>query len=215
MRILIIALMILVTSVALSQEQNYFFTYLNRNPNRAELPEEEVNRLQEGHMKNIGRLHAEGKLLVAGPFDGGGGLFIFRAAGPDEVQEMLNTDPAVQANRFILETMAWDQKIGGICPVGEDYKMVTYHFIRFRLECDSASDTQKEQFVNYFDRDSMTAGFHVIAVSLLNEGVEAIAILDGEDEVTRTVINDHPSVTGGTYKAEFKKLYVAKGSFCE
>ena len=55
----------------------HFFVFLNRNPNRVTLPEEEAKKLQEGHMNNINRLAEEGKLLAAGPFEDGGGIFIF------------------------------------------------------------------------------------------------------------------------------------------
>ena len=54
-----------------------------------------------GHMKNIGRLAEEGKLVVAGPFGKNTrnyrGLYIFNVTTIDEAQKLLETDPAVKS----------------------------------------------------------------------------------------------------------------------
>ena len=40
----------------------YTFVFLNTNPDRAELPKEQVDSLQAGHMANINRLVKEQKM---------------------------------------------------------------------------------------------------------------------------------------------------------
>ena len=79
----------------MAQEKSFVWVFLNTNPNRPELPKAEVDSLQAGHMANIGRLAKEGKLLIAGPFYGGGGIFGFRSTTIDTVNEWLSTDPAI------------------------------------------------------------------------------------------------------------------------
>jgi uncharacterized protein YciI len=75
-------------------------------------PEEtpETKKIQEGHMANIQRLGAEGKLVIAGPFTDGGdlrGLYVFRAASMEETKALVETDPAVKAGRLRFEIHPW------------------------------------------------------------------------------------------------------------
>ncbi|HVZ97314.1 MAG TPA: YciI family protein [Chitinophagaceae bacterium] len=55
----------------------------------------------QGHLNNISRLAAAGKLVLAGPFgkndDHYSGIFIFNVSDLKEVKELLATDPAIQA----------------------------------------------------------------------------------------------------------------------
>ena len=63
-----------------------------------------------GHMKNMKRLAAIEKLVVAGPFvknEKYRGLFILNAAGFEEARELLETDPAIQGNLLEPELYLW------------------------------------------------------------------------------------------------------------
>ena len=64
-----------------------------------------------GHMKNINRLVAEGKLVVAGPFGKNDktyrGIFILNAATFDEANLLLQTDPTIQAKILEAELYNW------------------------------------------------------------------------------------------------------------
>lgn len=63
-----------------------------------------------GHMKNIKRLVAIGKLVVAGPLQKNDksyrGIFIL-AAKTDEARALLDTDPAVRAGLLDAEVYGW------------------------------------------------------------------------------------------------------------
>ena len=75
----------------------------------------EVKALLEGHMANIRRLGAAGKLLIAGPTDGGEGapddtpvgIFIFDTASIQEATELAATDPTVAAGHFAAQVLEW------------------------------------------------------------------------------------------------------------
>lgn len=59
-----------------------------------------------GHMANIQRLADEGKLLLAGPFDGVDGwrgMFIFASSSLDEVKAMVATDPVIIEGEMVAE----------------------------------------------------------------------------------------------------------------
>jgi uncharacterized protein len=68
------------------------------------------NQLLQGHLKNIGRLAKEGKLLLAGPFLDKGdlaGIFIFNVTTIEEAKNLVATDPAVKAGLFAIELHPW------------------------------------------------------------------------------------------------------------
>ena len=71
---------------------------------------EETAKIQEAHLANIGRLAKEGKLILAGPFEGGGdlrGLFLFDVTTVEEARALADTDPAVQAGRLRVDLIQW------------------------------------------------------------------------------------------------------------
>jgi uncharacterized protein YciI len=68
------------------------------------------NQLIQGHLKNIGRLAKEGKLLLAGPFLDNGdlaGIFVFNVTTIEEARKLVATDPAVKAGLFDMELHPW------------------------------------------------------------------------------------------------------------
>lgn len=91
--------------------KQYFFVMLTRGARRHEITDTAIiNKIQAGHMQNIERLAALGKILVAGPFGDDGnwrGIFIFDCPTKEEVEALLKTDPAVAAGRLGYEIHPW------------------------------------------------------------------------------------------------------------
>lgn len=89
--------------------KQYWFVMLVRGNNRTQDSATAV-KIQEGHMANINRLYSEGKLKVAGPFGDDGdwrGIFIFDCKTKEELETLLNTDPAIAAGRLAYEIHPW------------------------------------------------------------------------------------------------------------
>lgn len=105
-----------VSSVLLAAEPEayemttYQVAFLRKGPAWTPAETEEVKAIQKGHMENIRRMGATGKLLIAGPFVDDGdlrGMFIFRVDTLEEAKALADQDPAVKAGRLVLEWHPW------------------------------------------------------------------------------------------------------------
>ena len=88
----------------------YVFVILKTGSNKT-TDKEFIQRSFAGHLKNIGRLAEEKKLVVAGPFGKNEndfrGLFILNAASVDEASKILESDPAISAKLLLPELYPW------------------------------------------------------------------------------------------------------------
>jgi uncharacterized protein YciI len=92
-----------------NQIKQYWFVMLTAGNNRTQ-DSAAAAKIQEGHMANINRLYYAGNLKVAGPFGDEGnwkGIFIFDCTTKEEVEKLLNTDPAIAAGRLAYEIHPW------------------------------------------------------------------------------------------------------------
>jgi uncharacterized protein YciI len=88
----------------------YYLGFLRRGTKFTNEETPERQKIQEGHMANIRRLGAMGKLIAAGPFMDDGdlrGIFVFKTATLEEANELTNTDPAVKAGRLRIDLYSW------------------------------------------------------------------------------------------------------------
>jgi uncharacterized protein YciI len=211
-----IALLLLIAlSVSARAQSQYTFVFLNKKADADKITAEESKKIMDGHMANINRLAKEGKLLAAGPFEGGGGLFILNTQKVDEAKEWLSTDPGVQAKRWNIELLPYIPKRGGVCPVGEPYEMTNYTFIRFAPMVSKTTATDYPSILKKHDayiREKISPDKVVTEATFgANEG----GILVIREEVSKAVLDSDPGVLEGLLEIEVKKLYIAKGSFCE
>ncbi|WP_222982191.1 YciI family protein [Flagellimonas meishanensis] len=89
--------------------KKYVFAFLKRGPNRS-LPKEEADALQAAHLRNIGKMAQEGKLVLAGPFFGNDdlrGIYIFNVPSLEEAKQLTETDPAIKAGSLMMELKEW------------------------------------------------------------------------------------------------------------
>ncbi len=208
-------ILVLIGQMAWAQSPEYIFVFLNNNPDKTKLADDEVKKIMDGHMANIGRLAKEGKLISAGPFDGGGGIFIFKSSSIDQVQEWLKTDPGVQANRWNLKVLPYYPQHGSLCAAKEPYEMVTYQFIRYVLNITKDNINQQADLVKkHHDYLKEQRGSNnVITEGIFGAMEGGILIVNGE--LKNEVIENDPAVRQGLLVAEVKKLWIAKGAFCE
>lgn len=99
----------------------YFFVELITNPHRPELPKAQVDSIQAAHMANISEMVKEKKLMLAGPFEGGGGIFILKVESMEEAKKLTARDPAIKAGRLITKIRPWYTTTGSFV-AEEKYK---------------------------------------------------------------------------------------------
>jgi uncharacterized protein YciI len=205
----------LVLCVSCYAQKQYSFVFLNKKADVEKLPEEQSKKIMEGHMANINRLAKEGKLLAAGPFDGGGGIFVLNTTNVEEAKQWLSTDPGVQANRWNVEVMPYKPRVGGVCPVGEKYEMTNYSFIRFNAVVSKFTASTYPQIIKKHDdylKKIIETG-NVITEGIFGDHDGGILVMKGD--VQREIFESDPGVQEGLIELDIKKLYIAKGSFCE
>ena len=176
------------------------------------MPKDQLEKLMEGHLANIERLAKEGKLIVAGPFEGGGGIFVLNTTSKEEAKQWLSTDPGIQANRWIVEMLHFYPRIGDLCKAQEPYEMVAYQFVRL-TEAAMPSKTQHKEVLK---KHQAFVTAEAEKGNLITEGVfEPHGNILIFRDTTGMSMQSDPAIQQGLLTAETKKLWIAKGSFCE
>ena len=107
-------------AIAPSMEFDQFILVLLVRPTNApEVAKPELEQLQDGHMANIRRLHAEGKLLKAGPTEDPSGrnvrgIFILTTDSVEKAREWVGSDPLIKRGRLVAEYLKWYVEKGSL-----------------------------------------------------------------------------------------------------
>lgn len=85
--------------------RHYVLVVLKTGPNKMP-PGKERDEMFKGHFANINRLATEGKLALAGPFDGVDGwrgLFIFAVSDIEAAKQLTASDPVISNGEMVAE----------------------------------------------------------------------------------------------------------------
>jgi uncharacterized protein YciI len=215
MKYLLITVLMIAAFSGFSQNKKYALVFLNKKTDAEVISKEQSDKLMQGHMANITRLAKEGKLLAAGPFDGGGGIFILNTQSIDEAKQWLSTDPGVQANRWNVEILPYTSRVSAPCKAPEPYEMVSYSFVRFDAVVSKFTAGNYPQIIekhNAFLKKLVDTG-NVVTEGIFGDHDGGILIMRGE--LQKEVIEADPGLQEGLLEVNYKKLWIAKGSFCE
>lgn len=213
-KLLLVALLGFFSATAFAQNP-YVFVFLNKKADAEKISDEASKKLMEGHMANMDKLAKEGKLIAAGPFEGGGGIFIMKTSSVEEANQWISTDPGIQAKRWNVEVLPFTPRQGQVCAAKEPYEMTFYAFVRFTAVVSKFNaatyPTIIKQHNDYLQEIGKTG--NVIAEGIFGENEGGVLIMKGE--VSRELFESDPSVQEGLIDIQTRKLYIAKGSFCE
>ncbi len=208
-------ILFLILSSQCAFAQNLVLVFLHHRTDTAELPKEQADKIMEGHFANIKKMTKEGKLLVAGPFEGGGGIFIFNSTSVEEVSNWLKTDPGIQAERWKVEIQLYQWRVGQPKLVSEPIEMTLYNFIRYvpyiaKFNINDVPELLKKH--DDYMKDIIKTG-NVVAEGTFGDSEGSILVIKGD--LDQKVIDLDPAVREGLLEIDIKVLYVAKGAFGE
>lgn len=177
--------------------------------------EGQADSIIKSHRENLQRLTREGKLIVSGGFEGGGGILIFGTTSQKEVDQWLNTDPAIRAGYWHVEILPFTPRVGSVCRAEAAENKVAYSFVRYDVIVSKFTASTFPQILKKHDdyvRQLAKTG-NVVAEGEFPGQDSMILIMQGE--VDRSVFESDPGVQEGLLEFDIQKLWVAKGSFCE
>ncbi len=209
------ALVLLLSSITCFSQEAYTIVFLHKKTDSEKLPEGEVKKIMDGHMANMERLAKEGKLVAAGPFEGGGGIFIMNTTKITEAQDWISTDPGVQAKRWNVELLPFKPRHNNVCAVKAPYEMVNYTFVRFDATVSKFTAGTYPTIMKKHDdylRQIIATG-NVVSEGVFGEHDGGIVVMKGD--VQPALFEQDPGVDESLISVTTKKLYIAKGSFCE
>lgn len=202
---------------------NLYFVFLNRAPNAPTYSKEKSEEIQAGHMANIRRLHAEGKLLMAGPFMDDTplrGIFVFKGNSVDEVKAWIATDPAVVAGRLVGDVHPWTPAKGEIhLPASESAGMENFVMLIYRWAPDAKSKSQeavgaafqghKKYQLGLFESGKTEIG-GPFSDAMAGDFI-GVVIAHGNKQNGEKLAAADPVVAAGVAKAEVHEWITAKG----
>jgi len=89
--------------------KKYYFCFLKKGPTRDQ-DSVTAAQIQKGHMAHINSLAEQGKITMAGPFEGDGdmrGILVFTVKSAEEARDLESRDPAVKSGRLFMEIIPW------------------------------------------------------------------------------------------------------------
>ncbi len=167
-----------------------------------------MQELQAEHLANIEHLYSIEKLTAAGPFEGGGGIFVLRAPDLDSAQNILSTDPAVKAQRFKLEIYPMKFIAGKNGPPDSVYEMKTYDFVR--------RQPKNPEIMKSFNKMLLKEEHHhdklLLAFSMPPNNEYVLIMPDTNLQNSLRILKNYPD---SEWEKEIKKLWIADGTFCK
>lgn len=210
--------------------ETYQLGLLRRGPNSGTGTKEEAEKIQAGHMANIGKMAQLGKLIAAGPMMDDGdlrGIFLFRTSR-EEAQAFAAEDPAIKAGRLKLELYTWMGPKGIGAKLNEEYRknpnipmtMTKYHFVLLRSSskpaggANSASPESQQLMLDHLwnIRRMMDEGKMPAAGPVASAGDLAGIFIFATDslETAKAWVGTDPMVKAGHLTPEIHPWFVAK-----
>ena len=143
------------------------------------------------------------------------------AGSIEEAETILNSDPAVKAGRFITELYPMKMTVGGICPVGENYEMIQYKFLKYQPVPEKFAEYSEKKLLKLEKRHMAFMKENRFKVDMVSDAVfgpdkGGMLILDkSTQELVDKTIKFDPWIKYELYRVDIKNLWIAKGSFCE
>lgn len=211
--------------VDMSRMTTYRLVFFTRGESKAQHSQEELQKMQAEHIKNLDLLNEEGKCLLAGPLGSNGairGIVLLAIDDKADVMDSFKRDPFVQNGRLVVESYRWMTFKDVVKPHDKPVKMEQYYLGIFKKG-------PKWQPMESPEMRGLLNAHVGHVMSLVNSGVAALAgpFLDGkekgglyifrltDEKKLRALVDADPAVKAGQFEIELHPLYMAKGVFKE
>ena len=200
----------------------FFFVLLKRPSNPAQLGKEASEKLQEEHMANIRKLHAEHKLVMAGPFTDDTslrGIFVLQAESMAQAREWANSDPAIKAGRLAAEIHGpWLIDPAAIHQPDVAQAMEQYTLVLMKRgekwDPNATGFMETMKLHPAFVKRMTEAGNMAVAgpFPFDDQGeLRGVAVFRVDADQTAKLVQDDPAVKAGLLKTEIHPWITAKG----
>jgi uncharacterized protein YciI len=206
----------------------YQFGMLRRGPKWTPESTPETQKIQAGHMDNIGKMASTGKLVAAGPMLDSGdlrGIFLFKTDSVEEATKLAAEDPAIKAGRLALELVTWMAPRGIGARFNEEYRkdpanarttMTKYHLAFLRGKSGGGAQpglSQQIQLAHLWNiRRMLDSGKLVAAGPFVGNGeLRGVFVFATESmDEARAWAESDPAVKAGLMTVELHPWLVAK-----
>jgi uncharacterized protein YciI len=89
--------------------KKYYMVFLKKGPNQ-DTAKAKNAELMKAHLAHLTKMYEEGKMSLAGPLlidHDIRGICVYHIDDMAEVRRLAESDPAVQAGRFVVEVLPW------------------------------------------------------------------------------------------------------------
>ena len=208
--------------------ERYVLGLLGRGPAWSAGRTPESDSIQAGHLANIRRMFASGKLAAAGPFADDGdrrGLLVFKVDSLDEIPPLVAADPAIQRGRLRLDLLPWYAPPG----IGDAYRaraarepgardsMVSYSFVFLRRGpawTANATGRVKRLLAGHARNIERLRSRGKLLLAGPFEGMgdlRGVFIFDADTAETRRLVATDPAVRAGRFAPEIHSWWTAWG----
>ncbi len=215
----IFALLLTLSSISYSADSmRYYFVFLNPPVELLKIDDSTYTYIQQKHLLDMTRFLQSGFLVAAGPFEGGGGMFIVKAHSVKEVSDSMQTDEAVVAGRSIPEILPMNFYKGKLCEGdGEDmrsYEALRLNNVRFGQK-DITLERINREIDGWIANTEKQGKVHFVCTLGDGDIPESVFIVADVAEKQRVVTKRFMPKEPGAFIPIMKNFYIAHGTFCE
>lgn len=206
--------------VNMADLKQYTLLIFESGERKREYTQEELTKMQEGHIANLVRLYAEKKSPVAGPFGDAGawrGIVILDLP-KDKVPAEFTNDPFVKDGLLKISLHTWTMHKNSFAWPEEDLGMDQFVFVRLLKGPKWSADVKPEEQNAHLKHNVEMSNKGLVAVvgpmTSPDEKWRGTYIFYGKDlDKVKAEIMKDPRVKAGHFEPELKPLYLGKGLF--
>ncbi len=213
---IIVSFLLAIGSVRAADSTAHFFVFLDPKPGRPPLNLDSIREFQALHLVSMDQLYQEKKLVVTGPYVDtiGGEIFVINASSADEAMAFVQTNPLVQANRFVIRLSEIETIAGSICEPPEFFYLVKHPLVVL-TEAKTCSDEHRSTQAAYYQQ--LLEQKKVVFAARMQKDHKIVVIFAQNDLVAPAseLVKNDPAVRAGAMRYTLRPWMTSAGVFCD